>query len=609
MVMVALLSFGFSSCSSDDDSLNDGSDNTTDVAVTSNVSKLGITYAQIDGYVNLNLITTSYTSQQIGIELAMTEDFLYAKQAKTKTLEGNKLTVVIDTLSAQTKYYYRTFVKVNDLYYYGEKRSFTTKDFSNITSTGDVSDLTFTSAKINCKADIGSIDKDSKFSVGVICSINKKILNPDSVARYISTYFDYDNYVYPGFKYVSCPIDSIKDKSYKVTISGLQTGIMYYYCSYTCVKGKYKFGEIKSFTTKSLTTSQLSTGDALDVTVTSATIKSSSTISNLYPKGKSLSYGVQYSTTKEALGESYIPDGFVYFGPDWYGYLYYNPTTGERRYLDKGYYRASYAATNTNNDGNSFTTYLSGLTPDTTYYYCACVRVDGINLYGEINSFTTKSGNSYISAEDATEVTLTSAKLNGKTTLSSLYSNNESNIQYTIRYSTNNDNINDPNSNNRNYVSVTPDKDGNNLSASLSKLQSNTTYYFCVMAYVDGSYIFSDVKSFTTKPAEDYLKTGDAYDITRTSATLEGSTTLSDLYPSSTNIQYYIRYATSSSDLKSSSKSYSLVVTKNGNNLTGTVTTLKSETTYYYCIMANVGGSNIYGETKSFTTKSWWEDD
>ena len=158
MMIVALLSFNIVSCSSDDDEkLDDGSSNTTDVAVTSNVSKLGVTYAHIDGYVNLNLITSSYTSQQVGIELAMTEDFVNAKQTKSNELEGHKLTVVIDTLSAQTKYYYRTFVKVNDLNYYGEKRSFTTKDFTNITSTGDASDLTFTSAKIKCKGDARTI--------------------------------------------------------------------------------------------------------------------------------------------------------------------------------------------------------------------------------------------------------------------------------------------------------------------------------------------------------------------------------------------------------------------------------------------------------------------
>ena len=74
ILLVAVMSAVLFSCSgNEDERMDDGSGNTTDVAVTSNVSKLGITYAHIDGYVNLNLITSSYTSQQVGIELSMNE--------------------------------------------------------------------------------------------------------------------------------------------------------------------------------------------------------------------------------------------------------------------------------------------------------------------------------------------------------------------------------------------------------------------------------------------------------------------------------------------------------------------------------------------------------
>ena len=272
---------------------------------------------------------------------------------------GNKLTVVIDTLSAQTKYFYRTFVTVNDLYYYGEKRSFTTKDFSNITSTGEASNLTFTSAKIDCKADAGSIDRDNNYAIGVAYSLSKSQLHPDSILVYR--------------KIVTCPIDSVKNKSYEITISRLQTGKTYYYCSFTRAGSKFKLGEIKSFSTKSLSASPLSTGDATDVTFTSATIKNTSTIASMYPKNTSISYGVRYSISKESLAETSFLDGFV-------GNLYFNPNTGERIYLNNGSVV----------DGNSFTIQLRNLTSGTTYYYCAYVSVDGITLTGEIKSFTTK---------------------------------------------------------------------------------------------------------------------------------------------------------------------------------------------------------------------------
>ena len=223
-------------CGSDDDeNHNNGSSNKTDVAVTGDVSKLGITYAHIEGYVNLNLITSTYSSPQLGIELSMNEEFTYPRQATSRALEGNKLTVVIDTLSGNTKYYYRTFVRINDLNYYGEKRSFTTKDFLNITFAGDASDLTSTTAKINCKVDASSIDRDNNLGIGVAYSISKTQLHPDSI-RYI--------------KIMNKHLDIIENNSYDVFISGLQTGMTYYYCSFTRAGSKYKFGEIKSFATK-----------------------------------------------------------------------------------------------------------------------------------------------------------------------------------------------------------------------------------------------------------------------------------------------------------------------------------------------------------------------
>lgn len=558
ILLVAVMSAVLFSCSgNEDERMDDGSGNTTDVAVTSNVSKLGITYAHIDGYVNLNLITSSYTSQQVGIELSMNEAFDNPKRAISKELEGKKLTVIIDTLSAQTKYFYRTFVKVNDLSYFGEKRSFTTKDFSNITSTGSASDLTFTSAKIKCSGDASSIDKENNYAIGVAYSTSKTRLHPDSA--YIG-YDPYYGYYSRGFNVVECSLDSIiKNKSFEKTISRLQTGTTYYYCSFTRAGKKYKLGEVKSFSTKALSEAQLSTGDATDITFTSATVRNTSSIASMYPKGTSIQYGIRYGVSQDAL------------------------------------YETAYA---TSQEGDAFTVQLRNLVAGKTYYYCAYVSVDGVSLTGSTKSFTTKSGNSYLTTEDATDITLTSATLKGKTTLSTLYGNNESSIQYTIRYSRYSNNINDQYG--YNYETVTPQKSGNDLTATLSNLQMNTTYYYCVVAYVDGYYVFGDVKSFTTKSGTDYLTTGNASDITLTSATLSGTTTLSTIYPSNTSIQYSIRYGTSSTSMNSTISN----VSQNGNNLSGTVLNLKSGTTYYYRVSAYVGGTTIYGETKNFTTKS-----
>ena len=276
-------------CSDDDEKTNNGSSNTTDVAVTGNVSKIGATYARIDGYVNLNLITSSYTSQRVGIEFSMKEDFKEYDQAETRDLEGNKISIIIGPLNPQAKYYYRTFVRVNDLNYYGKTRSFTTKDFSTITITGEASDLTFTSAKVSCKVDAGSIDRDERFQIGVAYSTSKSQLHSDSVCYY-------SGYTTTLFNTVICPLDSVMNKTYDVSISKLQTGRTYYYCSFTCAGNKYTLGEIKSFTT--LTNEgyiYLNTSEAVNISNKSATLQGWSKLEDLYKNDAYIAYSFQYS--------------------------------------------------------------------------------------------------------------------------------------------------------------------------------------------------------------------------------------------------------------------------------------------------------------------------
>ena len=179
VTIVTLYCFCFLSCNGGDDNQNNGSDNTTDVAITGNVSKIGVTYAIIDGYVNLNQITASYNSQQIGIEISLDEDFKSAGVVKTNELVGNKISILIDTLSGNTKYYYRTIVKINNLSYYGEKRSFITNNFTNLVSISEPYEITEESVIIKCEVDINSIDKNNNFHIGIVFTT----VHPDSISE------------------------------------------------------------------------------------------------------------------------------------------------------------------------------------------------------------------------------------------------------------------------------------------------------------------------------------------------------------------------------------------------------------------------------------------
>lgn len=217
------------SCSKDDSITDDGSKNTTDVAVTGNVAKVGISYAQLEGYVNLNLVTVTYSKQELGIELSMSEDFEDLDNIKTNELTGNKISVKVDKLDADTKYYYRTYVKLNDIIFYGKTRSFSTKDFKNITSTGEATDITYSSALISCTVDMKSIDSEENYSIGVAYSDTR----PDDN--------NWKNHMIAH---------NAEDGKYSVTLNNLKEDQTYYYCSFTYMAGKYKTGQVKSFTTK-----------------------------------------------------------------------------------------------------------------------------------------------------------------------------------------------------------------------------------------------------------------------------------------------------------------------------------------------------------------------
>lgn len=162
------------SCSGDEENvIDDGSANTSDVAVTGLIEECGVTYATISGYVNLQLLTSVGSNPSIGVELGevkITEDGESLQNIKTKTtteLVGKQFMVDVSGLKVGCKYKYRSFVKTGGITYYGGYRNFSTKEFINLTTTGDVSDITFTSACITSGIDKESINSKETYSIGV----------------------------------------------------------------------------------------------------------------------------------------------------------------------------------------------------------------------------------------------------------------------------------------------------------------------------------------------------------------------------------------------------------------------------------------------------------
>ena len=202
-------------------------------------------------------------------------------------LEENDYTVTFENLEPATTYYYASFVYIIKDYYLAEIKSFTTKGFSNLITTGDVSDISISTATVAFNVVTDAIDEN--LNLGIAYSTSEAALRPDGV-------FHVEEF---SKKDVAAGICS-------VTLKDLSPSTTYYYASFVELNGKYSFEEIKSFTTKEYIPESVDLG--LSVKWACCNVGASS------PEG----YGGYY-----AWGETEEKSDY-----DWDTYKYYNNNTG-----------------------------------------------------------------------------------------------------------------------------------------------------------------------------------------------------------------------------------------------------------------------------------------
>ena len=160
--------------------------------------------------------------------------FKIKKQSTTNNIVGNKISVSLSQLSADTRYFCRTFVALSNLTYYGETLTFTTKDFTNIISSCEAYDITENSAIIRYSGDASVIEEKESIVAGIAFSSSMEDL------------FNKKNLI-------DCPLNKIiKDNPVEIAILDLEKKTTYYYCAITIAGDKYKNGEVKSFTTSDI---------------------------------------------------------------------------------------------------------------------------------------------------------------------------------------------------------------------------------------------------------------------------------------------------------------------------------------------------------------------
>lgn len=245
----------------------------------------------------------------------------------------------------------------------------------------------------------------------------------------------------------------------------------------------------------------------------------------------------------------------------------------------------------------SFNYIAQNLEPNTKYY----IRTYAVNKVGityspeEVVTTLKMPTRPEVSTGEVSEITATSSSVVG--TISSL-GNVEEITQYGHVWSSTNES---PSTSLSSKTELGARSNTGSYSSSITGLEPNTLYY--VRAYATNSQgtSYGETKTFTTKVSSPVVTTNDATDITKNSASLNGSITNNG---GGTIIEYGFLWGTSQSTLNTEIK---ISGNKTG-SFKGALTNLASSTTYYFKAFAKNENGTSYGEVKSFSTSSVSDD-
>ena len=275
---------------------------------------------------------------------------------------------------------------------------------------------------------------------------------------------------------------------------------------------------------------------------------------------------------------------------------------GTPTYTERGFvYSSSAQPTIDNNTGRitaavngqpTFSANVSGLSSNSSYY----VRAYAINsigvAYGNDVFFTTGSVQTEVSTSAATNISASSATLNG--TILEVGS-----PAYTEKGFCYNTTGNPTTSNNKIVVSGSG---AGTYSTEVNNLAYNTTYYVRAYAIQNGHPVYGNPITFSTSWTNTQVQTSAATSISATSATLNGI--IIEMGSPAYTERGFCYSSSSSTPTISNTK---VTVSGSGNgNYSKNVTGLGYETTYFVRAYALQNGQPVYGNVISFATV--WTD-
>lgn len=354
------------------------------------------------------------------------------------------------------------------------------------------------------------------------------------------------------------PVSGSGAGDYSLPVTNLDYPATYYVRAYAIQAGATVYGNTVSFTTSQHATS-ITTSAVTQISSTTATFNAS--ISN------------------EGL-PAYTERGFCYSTNG-------NPTISTNRKAVSG-----------SGVGN-YSLQVSGLEYPVTYYVCAYAIQDGKPVYGNTVSFITDFRQVSVSTSAATDISTTSAKLNGVI-------NDAGSPAYAQRgfcYSSMNASPTVANEKVVQYLSSS-----GYFNEKVSNLQAGTTYFARAFAIQDNQYVYGNTISFTTA-AEPMVQTDAVTSLTKVDAFGGGfffqwSATFNATVLSAGSPVYNGRgfvYGNSNNPTVGNGTNISLGGSGTGRFST-TVNDLSDMQTYYVRAYVKVGSKYYYGESVRIST-------
>ena len=213
------------------------------ICVTADATNITETTAVLSGFANLTSDMTGAVELGFVISEQPVPSLDNGWKEHTKELDSkNKYSKQIKGLSPNIKYYYRAYVLRNEVYMYGEIRSFNTDTPTILVSTGDAQDIADKSAVLTGELSINSKDK-LDISAGFYYSTSASSTKETLISEGKKIVFPYDYSV---------------QISFSQKIINLSPEATYYYMAFANVGGIAVYGEVKSIATNMVAVTSVS---------------------------------------------------------------------------------------------------------------------------------------------------------------------------------------------------------------------------------------------------------------------------------------------------------------------------------------------------------------